>query len=813
VARTIDWHPLAPPIGGVVVALGLLGGHPQVTVVAALPAVGWAAIALIRSRDVARRFALVVLLAAACVGVGVASVRILPTLALLDASVRQEGLPAAARSLGSAHPFDLVAGFLFPSLQLTRLLAPHWAAYVGPLPLGLTVFAVVRWRRLARRVAARSVPATLARQFGTRVWGSSAAGAPKPPPSGRREVERSTGFTGIPVATQSGYAAPKRGPVPMSSGAISRLPWLGGLAVAGVLLGVGQHAALTSWLGAVPLISYFRDPSRFLLWTVTAVSLVTPLGMRLAIDEVHAHRRPVQPIRTMRRGLRDRLRLRGRFAAVMSGDELVGTTWWFGLACAVTFLFAGASWTFVMQEPLLRPIAEARVDVGTRVLGAAIDPRSDYPPEFYRARFEAGWRRLGEAVDILDPAVATPLLSLIGAGWWWAWGRGRGDATVLATMLIVAPLMVYGQVRLPAISSADLALARESTFSAISKVALTAAPDERARFLSWLPLSTDFGVRTQSVARGDTDAETDAVSYQFLVRMLAPNLAMGIATREGERDAGVARLASIDGYENLLTREQAVLASAIGSERSPRVVNGDSSIVPKGLRGRREAISQRWGILAASGVNAIVTASTHAPVDAPRGVVIDTGIMPAAGLAPAIDLHRLVRPWPRIFATTVWEVARTTEEAVRRAETFDPTEAPRVVLTMATTVGPGSTRGLAPSTPILVPVRVTRDDGDAISMTVDAPAPTAVVVLDAMTPGWTATIDAQRAPIVTANVAFRAVIVPSGAHVVTMSYVPDRWTTARALTAISLVILAAWFLNVGTRGRPSQVGPSVLSRS
>lgn len=764
VARTVDWHPLAPPIGGIIIALGLLGGHPQVTIVAALPAVGWAAVALVRSRDVARRFALLVLLGAGCAGVGVASVRILPTLDLLDASVRQGGLTAVARALGSAHPLDLLAGFFFPSLQLTRVLAPHWAAYVGPLPLGLAVFAVVRWRRLARRVSARNIPATLARRH---------SGAPVPDPGAGRAI------------------------VPVSDGSVGRLPWLAALGLAGILLGVGQHVAVTSWLGGAPLISVFRDPSRFLLWTVTAVSVLGPFGMRLAIDEARSPQRPVRPARAMRRGLRERLRLRGRFGPKTPRFETVGTTWWFGLACAVTLLFGAASWAFVSQEPVLRPLAEARVDVGSRVLSAAIDPRADYPPEFYRARFEAGWRRIGEAINVLDPAVATPLLALVGAGWWWAWGRGRADATVLATLLTFAPLAVYGQVRLPVVSSTDVVLARESTFDAVAKVAATAAPGEPARFLSWLPLATDFGMRTQSVARGNTDAETDAISYQLLVRLLAPNLATGITVEDGNRDARVARLTSIDGYENLLTREQAILAAAIGSERSPSLTSDAPSLASSGLRIRREVIARRWGVLAASGVSAVVTATTHAPVDAPEGVVIDAGIMPAAGLAPPVDLHRLVRPWPRVFATTGWDVARTPGDAVRREESYDPAGPPRAVLTMPT----GSGGGGGAENPVPVPVRVTRDESDAITIEVDAPAPTVVVVLDAMAPGWTATVDGKRAPIVTANVAFRGVFVPGGAHVVAMAYAPDGWATARAVTAASLVILAAWLLNVGTRKR------------
>lgn len=105
VARTIDWHPLAPPLGGIVLALGILGGHPQVVLIAALPAMMWAAVALFREGEFARRMALVILLGGCILGVGVSAVRIIPTMSILDASVRQGGLSDAARALGSVSPW------------------------------------------------------------------------------------------------------------------------------------------------------------------------------------------------------------------------------------------------------------------------------------------------------------------------------------------------------------------------------------------------------------------------------------------------------------------------------------------------------------------------------------------------------------------------------------------------------------------------------------------------------------------------------------------------------------------------------------
>ena len=66
-------------------------------------------------------------------------------------------------------------------------------------------------------------------------------------------------------------------------------------------------------------------------------------------------------------------------------------------------------------------------------------------------------------------------------------------------------------------------------------------------------MATDFGMRTQSVARGNTDAETDAISYQLLVRLLAPNLATGIA---------VAIVAAVNGLGTTLGGKYATVKAA-----------------------------------------------------------------------------------------------------------------------------------------------------------------------------------------------------------------------------------------------------------
>jgi uncharacterized membrane protein YfhO len=100
---------------------------------------------------------------------------------------------------------------------------------------------------------------------------------------------------------------------------------------------------------------------------------------------------------------------------------------------------------------------------------------------------------------------------------------------------------------------------------------------------------------------------------------------------------------------------------------------------------------------------------------------------------------------------------------------------------------------------VVVPVRISREADGVVVLDVDTVAPTLVVLLDALTPGWTASVDGRRVPIVATNVAFRGVFVPAGRHAIVFTYEPDGWGAARAMTAAALVLLAAWLLNVSTR--------------
>jgi len=80
-------------------------------------------------------------------------------------------------------------------------------------------------------------------------------------------------------------------------------------------------------------------------------------------------------------------------------------------------------------------------------------------------------------------------------------------------------------------------------------------------------------------------------------------------------------------------------------------------------------------------------------------------------------------------------------------------------------------------------------------------APGFVVLVDTHDPGWRATLDGVPAEILRADVAFRAVAVPAGRHVIEYVYRPRSITAGLAVSgAAVLVAVAAAALERRRRG-------------
>src|SRR5207253_2275989 len=92
---------------------------------------------------------------------------------------------------------------------------------------------------------------------------------------------------------------------------------------------------------------------------------------------------------------------------------------------------------------------------------------------------------------------------------------------------------------------------------------------------------------------------------------------------------------------------------------------------------------------------------------------------------------------------------------------------------------------------------------NALSMSVDAPAPGVVVLNEKMLAGWQVSVDGQPAQGFRANYMLRAVLVPAGAHTIEWSYHPPRYR----------LYLTLWLLGVAALGAAAVSGVRARRRS
>lgn len=80
---------------------------------------------------------------------------------------------------------------------------------------------------------------------------------------------------------------------------------------------------------------------------------------------------------------------------------------------------------------------------------------------------------------------------------------------------------------------------------------------------------------------------------------------------------------------------------------------------------------------------------------------------------------------------------------------------------------------------------------DRVDISADLTAPGYVVLVDSYDPGWRVTVDGTEAPLLRANIAFRAVRVPAGTHRVAMLYRPREVLWGLLVSAAGVVVVAA----------------------
>ncbi|HEX2324119.1 MAG TPA: YfhO family protein, partial [Chloroflexota bacterium] len=325
-----------------------------------------------------------------------------------------------------------------------------------------------------------------------------------------------------------------------------------------------------------------------------------------------------------------------------------------------------------------------------------------------------------------------------------------------------------------------------------------AEPALTPRAYAWLPLATDFEARRRAEALGQ---DADTISYRLLKGFLAPNLGTPFA------------VPVVDGYENLMTREQALLVAALGSERAGTA--GDSS--PTGLtrlppNERRRRLGERWGLLAAAGAGTVFSGDRLRPEAWPPTVRYERAAVPGEGGTPDLNVYRFTRPLPRAFVADSWAVATGPQEALGRllGAPPGPDGAPPVVVvapqgSAAPPLAPLLPRPPGTDSDAIGPreARIVRYEPHTVEVETESDREGLLVLLDANAPGWTATVTGAPATILTANVAFRAVAIPAGRHLVTFSYAPPAWGAALGLTLVAALALALWGAWLLVAARPA----------
>jgi hypothetical protein len=99
-------------------------------------------------------------------------------------------------------------------------------------------------------------------------------------------------------------------------------------------------------------------------------------------------------------------------------------------------------------------------------------------------------------------------------------------------------------------------------------------------------------------------------------------------------------------------------------------------------------------------------------------------------------------------------------------------------------------------------VTIERLTTDSVRIAAETACPGYVVLSDAYDPGWSARVDGRWAPLLRANLAFRAVPVEAGRHAIEMRYRPRLLGPGLTLSAATLLGLV-WFRLRPARRRPS----------
>ena len=162
-----------------------------------------------------------------------------------------------------------------------------------------------------------------------------------------------------------------------------------------------------------------------------------------------------------------------------------------------------------------------------------------------------------------------------------------------------------------------------------------------------------------------------------------------------------------------------------------------------------------------------------------------------------VRLYRVPRPLPEAYV--VGQAIRA-DGRQALAELADPAFDPEKTVLLA------SGDAAAPAVNFEGMARVIERKPDLLRAVVEAKQEGYLVITRTFDPSWRATVDGQPVPVQRANLAFQAVRVPAGRHVVETAYRPASVASGLLISTSGLLALLALAFVVARRARPGAVG-------
>ena len=184
-----------------------------------------------------------------------------------------------------------------------------------------------------------------------------------------------------------------------------------------------------------------------------------------------------------------------------------------------------------------------------------------------------------------------------------------------------------------------------------------------------------------------------------------------------------------------------------------------------------------------------------------RYLTVPTGVEPtSAGTVVArdrgYDLVEVTGWEPRVSVVQSWSVVAGPDDSLREATRagFDPARS--AILEQDPGIGsqipPPPNSGPQASQP--ASAAYTEASPENVTVAVDAPSPSIVVVRNAFDPGWSATVDGRPAPVLPTDFLLQGVAVGAGHHVVRLTYRDAEVTLGMRAGIVVWFLLLATFL-------------------